>query len=67
MKEKFINVGIFLLVFLLSVGLTLAVVSNYITVTGSVTVIATTTTTTTIETTISSTTTASTTTTTTMV
>ncbi len=46
MKEKFINFGIFLFVFLLSVGFTLATVSNYITVSGTATVIVTTTTTT---------------------
>jgi hypothetical protein len=46
MKEKFLKFGIFSLVFLLSVSLVLAVVSNYITITGSATVIATTSTTT---------------------
>jgi len=47
MKEKFVNIVIFLLVFLLSIGLTLAIVSNYVTITGSVTVVTTTSTSTT--------------------
>jgi hypothetical protein len=62
MKEKFINFGIVLLVFLLSVGLALAVISTHITVTGSATVITITTVPTTTTTTTESTTTESTTT-----
>jgi len=44
MKKKFVYIGIVLLVFFLSFGLALAVLSSYITVTGSVTVMTTTTT-----------------------
>ena len=40
MKEKFVKFGIVLLVFLLSVGLALAVLSSYISVTGTATVTA---------------------------